>query len=86
MINRVSIWLALMMAIAIWAILVSPAVPSVPSLLPITQLIACFVVGVVLLSVAERLPMFMSVTFGPLQCRPPSAVSVIRAFSLPLRR
>jgi hypothetical protein len=86
MINRVSIWLALMMAMAIWAILVSPAVPSVPSLLPISHLLACFIVGVVLLSIAERLPLFTTAVFGPLQSRSPSVTSFVRALSLPLRR
>jgi hypothetical protein len=86
MINRVSIWLALTMTVGIWALLVSPAVPSVPSLLPISQLLACFIVGVVLLSSVERLPQFTTAIVGPVQNRPPSAASVVLAVSLPLRR
>ena len=86
MINRASIWLALMMTLAIWAILVSPTVPSVPSLLPISQLLACFVVSVVVLSTAKRLPQVTATVDGPLQSHPPLAVFVSCALSFPLRR
>ncbi|MBV9086928.1 MAG: hypothetical protein JOY79_05550 [Acidobacteriaceae bacterium] len=86
MINRVSVWLAVMISFAIWAILVSPAVPSVPSLLPITQLLACFVVGVALLSIAEPLAQCTASASGAPPSRPSLTCCVARRLIVPLRR